>query len=133
MKKYENYAKALETLEKASAQDLDNDFVQSGIINKFSIQFELGWKLFKALLAYEGDITATTGSPRDIIKAAYRYYDFMDEDVWLSMLHQRNETAHLYDAGAAQRLVHDVLERYIPEFARVQQGLEARYGDLLRS
>ena len=49
------------------------------------------------------------------------------------MLRDRNTMAHLYDAGAAQRLVHDVLECYVPEFVRVQQGLETRYGDLLRS
>lgn len=55
MKKYENYVSALNSLRKAPEQDLGNDFIQSGIIDKFGLQFELGWKLFKALLAYEGD------------------------------------------------------------------------------
>lgn len=54
MKKYENYVSALNSLRKAPEQDLGNDFIQSGIIDKFGLQFELGWKLFKALLAYEG-------------------------------------------------------------------------------
>lgn len=53
MKKYENYVSALNSLRKAPEQDLGNDFIQSGIIDKFGLQFELGWKLFKALLAYE--------------------------------------------------------------------------------
>ena len=70
MRKYENFASALKTLSTASSQDLENEFVQSGVIDKFSLQFELGWKLLKELLAYEGDRTAATGSPRDIIKAA---------------------------------------------------------------
>ena len=34
-------------------QDLENEFVQGGVIDKFSLQFELGWKLLKALHAYE--------------------------------------------------------------------------------
>lgn len=34
-------------------QDLENEFVQGGVIDKFSLQFELGWKLLRALLAYE--------------------------------------------------------------------------------
>ena len=55
MKKYENYVSALKSLRKAPEQDLSNDFIQSGIIDKFELQFELGWKLFKTLLAYEGD------------------------------------------------------------------------------
>ena len=49
MKKYENYVSALNSLRKAPEQDLGNDFIQSGIIDKFGLQFELGWKLFKAL------------------------------------------------------------------------------------
>lgn len=65
MKKYENYVSALNSLRKAPEQDLGNDFIQSGIIDKFGLQFELGWKLFKALLAYEGDPVSASGSPRD--------------------------------------------------------------------
>ena len=62
MRKYENYASALKTLSTASSQDLENEFVnefvQSGVIGKFSLQFELGRKLLEELLAYEGDRTA---------------------------------------------------------------------------
>ena len=55
MRKFDNYDSALETLKLAPNQDLENEFVQSGIIDKFSLQFEFGGKLFKALLSYEGD------------------------------------------------------------------------------
>ena len=131
MKKYDNYVSALETLKQAPEQDLDNEFVQGGVIAKFSIQFELGWKLLKELLAYEGDAAATTGSPRDVIKAAYRCYDFMDEDIWLEMLRSCNETAHIYDSTATKRLVEAIISVYIPEFVRLQKGLEKRYGAML--
>lgn len=105
--------------------------MQGGVIAKFSIQFELGWKLLKELLAYEGDAAAAIGSPRDVIKAAYRCYDFMDEDIWLEMLRSRNETAHIYDSTATKRLVETIISIYIPEFVRLQNGLEARYGAML--
>ena len=52
MKKYENYVSRLRVLERAGQERLDNEFIVSGIIDKFSIQFELGWKLLKELLAY---------------------------------------------------------------------------------
>ena len=71
MRKYENYASALAVLERAGEQDLPNEFVQGGIIDKFSMQLELGWKLLKRLLAYEGEPIAASGSPRDILKAAF--------------------------------------------------------------
>lgn len=94
MRKYENYASALKTLSTASSQDLENEFVQRGVIDRLSLQFEVGWKLLKELLAYGGDRSGVTGSPRDIIKAASTYYDFMDEETWLAMLRDRNNTAH---------------------------------------
>lgn len=131
MRRYENYAAALDVLGQAPEQDLTNEFVQSGIIDKFSLQFELGWKLLKRLLAYEGEAAAATGSPRDILKAATALYDFMDEGTWLSMLRDRNNTAHAYDGDAAAALVATVLERYLPEFERLREGLLARYGSLL--
>ena len=71
MKKFDNYVSNLRVLERAGKEDLDNEFIVSGIIDKFSIQFELGWKVLKELLKYEGSKTAVTGSPRGIIKEAY--------------------------------------------------------------
>ena len=131
MRKYENFSSALKTLYTASSQDLENEFVQSGVIDKFSLQFELGWKLLKELLAYEGDRIAATESPRDIIKTASSYYGFMDEETWLAMLRDRNNTAHVYDENAAKQLVATVIEHYIPEFVRLNDGLLGRYEDLL--
>lgn len=131
MKKYENYRSALESLRKAPEQDLDNEFVQSGVIDKFELQFELGWKLFKALLAYEGDPVSASGSPRDVLKTAFQYYRFMDETLWLRMLRDRNDSTHIYDADRARRLVDSIIALYIPEFDRVDEGLIVRYGRLL--
>lgn len=74
MKKFDNYRKNLDVLRRSDQQDLNNEFIISGIIDKFSIQFELGWKVLKELLTYEGINAAKTGSPREIIKQAYQYY-----------------------------------------------------------
>lgn len=131
MKKYDNYVSALASLREAPQQDLDNEFIQSGIIDKFELQFELGRKLFKALLAYEGDPVSASGSPRDTIKTAFQYYDFMDETLWLRMLRDRNDSAHIYDADRARNLVHVIISEYIPEFERVLDGLDRRYGTML--
>ena len=100
MKKFDNYRKNLDVLRRSDQQDLNNEFIISGIIDKFSIQFELGWKVLKELLTYEGIDAAKTGSPREIIKQAYQYYPCIEEDVWLDMLSQRNNMAHIYDGNA---------------------------------
>ena len=42
MKKFDNYISNLRVLERADKECLNNEFIISGIIDKFSIQFELG-------------------------------------------------------------------------------------------
>lgn len=133
MKKFDNYVSALKTLSQSKDQDLGNEFVQGGIIAKFSLQFELGWKLLKEILKYEGDRSAATGSPREIIKASYQYFDWMDEETWLQMLRDRNDTTHIYDAELAERLVSTIINRYIPEFERMEASIREQYGEAVES
>ncbi len=129
MKKFENYSLNLNVLSKAEKEDLENEFIISGIIDKFFIQFELGWKVLKDLMRYEGRSIANTGSPREIIKAAYSVYDFIEEDVWLSMLRARNDMTHIYDGNAAKEMVNKILNEYIPAFIELKNGIEEYYGE----
>lgn len=131
MKKYENFVSALVNLEDAPNQDLNNDFVQSRLINKFNLQFELSWKLLKRLLEYEGATLAASGSPRAILKESYRFYDFIDEAAWLDMLRDCNTNVHIYDNKLAQDLIQLILNVYIPAFSQLRDGLMERYGELL--
>ncbi|MDD7218793.1 MAG: HI0074 family nucleotidyltransferase substrate-binding subunit [Blautia sp.] len=131
MKKFDNFVSHLNVLERAKDEDLDNEFIVSGIIDKFSIQFELGWKVLKELLKYEGKSVANTGSPREILKAAYMVYDFIDEDIWLSMLKSRNDMTHIYDRNAAEKLVRVIIEEYIPCFQKMKKEVSDRYGEIL--
>ncbi len=129
MKKFHNYVSNLAVLSRAENEDLTNEFIVSGIIDKFSIQFELGWKVLKECLQYEGRTEASSGSPRSIIKTAYAVYDFMNEEIWLEMLQARNDMSHIYDGEAAKELVEKILEVYIPEFEKLQVELQKRYGE----
>ena len=126
-----HYRRHLRVLEKAKDQDLDNEFIVSGIITKFIIQFELGWKVLKELLTYEGVSSAGSGSPREIIKQAFRFYPCIEEKVWLSMLAQRNNLSHIYDAQAARRLMETIIRDYIPAFQKLEDSILRRYHELL--
>lgn len=133
MKKFENYISNLKVLSKAGTEDLTNEFIISGIIDKFFIQFELGWKVLKELLKYEGVSVASTGSPREIIKAAYAVYDYLEESIWLSMLKARNDMTHIYDGDEAKRMVKQILESYIPEFQKMEKNILETYGEIIDS
>ncbi|WP_303995617.1 HI0074 family nucleotidyltransferase substrate-binding subunit [Megamonas hypermegale] len=128
MKKFDNFSSNLKILSTAFKENLSNEFIIGGIINKFTLQFELSWKLFKELLAYEGISSYSTGSPREIIKAAYKCYDFINEDVWLSMLKARNTITHIYDSQQAQTMVQEIITKYIPEFQKIETALIKHYG-----
>lgn len=129
MKKFDQYVRYLQVLCRAEQEDVTNEFIVSGIIDKFYIQFELGGKVLKELLRYEGANQAATGSPREIIKTAYAYFHFMEEDVWLEMLRDRNDATYIYNEEAAQQLVEKILHQYIGVFVSLEQQIRAWYGD----
>lgn len=131
MKKFENLVANLEVLKRAKDEDLTNEFIISGIIDKFFLQFELSWKVLKELLSYEGRSVAKSGSPREILKAAYATYDYIDEDIWLEMLRARNDMTHIYNGEAARQMVKVILEKYIPVFVEMRERIEKDYGKIV--
>lgn len=130
MQKLDNYSSNLAVLSQADQQDLDNEFVIGGIIDKFCIQFELGWKLFKEILRYEGVAVSASGSPREIIKGMYQVADYIDCELWLRMLKDRNSMAHIYDGEKARKLVNVIIEEYIPEFEKVERVFNEKNKDI---
>ena len=76
----------------------------------------------------EGSRVPATGSPRGIIKEAYAVYPFFDGEIWLKMLRDRNDMAHIYSGNAAKELVGRILQTYIPEFQRLEKELRRAYG-----
>ena len=131
MRRFDEYCRHLKVLQRAWQEDLSNEFIVSGIIDKFFIQFELDWKVLKNLLSYEGSPVGKTGSPREVIREAYRYFGFMDEEIWLGMLKERNDTAHIYDGEAAQRLAGKIIKEYTGEFEIMRTNIRERYGKQL--
>lgn len=131
MKKYDNFVSQLAVLRQADQEDLQNEFVLSGVTNKFSLQLELSWKLLKETLAYEGNAAAASGSPREILKAAFSTYEFLDEDIWLEMLKSRNDLAHIYNGEAMHTMVDRIINAYIPEFETLEKHLTQLYGETL--
>lgn len=68
-----------------------------------------------------------------ILKTAFTIFDFIDEDIWLGMLKNRNDLTHIYDEMAAKRLVGVILKDYIPAFVKMQNGIEEYYGNELEN
>lgn len=120
-------------MEKAYNEDTDNEFIISGITKIFYIQFELGWKVLKYLLTYEGTPGIDLRTPRQIIINACKIFDFMNKKIWFLMLQDRNDTSHIYDGNMAKRLVARILEEYIPEFRALYDNILNTYKDSIKN
>ena len=105
MRKYDDYIKYLSVLLNADRQKAMNDEIyRMGVIGQFNLTFELSWKAVKETLMLYGVDVANTGTPREILKAAFKINFLSDEDIWLDMLKKRNISIHVYDETSAIEL-----------------------------
>ena len=142
MKKYENFKAALKKLKDIyDYEEPYNNVVLTGLAALYEICFEQSWKAMKELLVNEGVSEAATGSPKSILKAAYKagliddksilkaaYKAGLidDEQLWLEALATRNNVAHAYNSAIALQIVRDAREKYYDMFCRLDEVLAGR-------
>ena len=97
-KRFESFKNSLHSLQEARVRDLTDSFVLSGTGAKFSITFDLSWKVMKDILVQHYAITGfVTGSPREVLREAFQA-NMIQGDEWMEMLKIRNQLVHDYDA-----------------------------------
>lgn len=81
MKKFEKFSASLKNLKLCRNYSAPYDVVtETGLVNLFSICFEQSWKTMKEILEHHGYDESRTGSPKMIIKLAYRAGMIQDEE-----------------------------------------------------
>ena len=73
----------------------------AGMVGLYEICFEQAWKAMKEILENQGYAEGATGSPRTILKTAYKAGMIDDEEMWLDALVSGNNVAHAYNAAIA--------------------------------
>lgn len=115
-RRFFSFCKSLDALAEARQRDLTDSFVLSGTSAKFSITFDLSWKVMKDILVQYYAITNfVASSPREVLKEAYQA-DMISNDKWMEMLKVRNELAHDYDCEIVKEHCHTIVDEYIDLF-----------------
>ena len=89
-KKWESFQRPLDVLAEARHRDMSDSFVLSGTSAKFSITFDLSWKVIKDILVQYYAITDFVAElPIEVLRKAYKA-DLISDDIWMEMLKIRN-------------------------------------------
>lgn len=115
-RRFLSFRNSLDALAEARERDLTDSFVLSGTSAKFSITFDLAWKVMKDILVQHYAITGfVTGSPKEVLRQAFQA-NLISDDVWMSMLLVRNELAHDYDGDIVKAHCDKIIGTYIDLF-----------------
>ena len=124
MKRVESYQNSLNSLAEARERDLSDSFVLSGTSAKFSITFDLAWKVMKDLLVQYYMITDFVAeSPREVLRSAFQA-GLIQDDIWMEMLKVRNSLIHDYDGLIVKEYCIRIIGNYLEEFLALKEQVE---------
>lgn len=84
MKKYENFCVSLSNMKEIyNYKEPYDNVVLTGLVGLYEICFEQAWKMMKNILGIHGYEEGATGSPKIILKTAYKAGMIKDEEKWL--------------------------------------------------
>lgn len=128
-KRFNSYKKSLASLAEARERDMGDSFVLSGTSAKFSITFDLAWKVMKDILVqHYAIIDFVAGSPREVLRAAFRA-KLIEDEVWMEMLKVRNQLAHDYDGQIVEKYCENIVKVYIGRLEDFRAVAEAVLAD----
>lgn len=106
MKKYENFCASLRNMKEIyNYMEPYDNVVLTGLVGLYEICFEQSWKMMKEILELHGYEEGATGSPKIILKTAYKAGMIKDEELWLQGLQARNNVTHSYNQNIALGIV----------------------------
>ena len=128
MKKFDNFQSALKNLKDIfSYQEPYGNVEITGMVGLYEICFEQAWKAMKEILTYHGYAEGETGSPRTILKTAYKAGMITNEELWLNALTSRNNVAHAYNEAIAIDIINQTKENYYDMFVQLSQTIEQNW------
>lgn len=123
-RRFESFCNSLNALNEAKTRDLNDSFVLSGTGAKFSITFDLSWKVMKDIVVgYHMISDFATGSPREVLRKAFEV-KLIHDDIWMEMLKVRNEISHDYDGKVMEEHCNKIVNVYIDKFYELVDSVD---------
>jgi nucleotidyltransferase substrate binding protein (TIGR01987 family) len=115
--------KALTRLQEALAENPEkNSLAIDATIQRFEFCIELFWKVLKKFLQEEG---SQAKSPKEALQEAFQLEWIHDEQLWLTMLADRNSTSQTYNEELALK-IYSHLHNYYQKMNEVYQNLNKK-------
>ena len=107
MRKYENFCNALSNMKDIYNYEEPYDNVE--------------------ILEIHGYAEGATGSPKIILKTAYKAGMIRDEEQWLRALQARNNVTHSYNQKIALGIIADAKEEFYQMFCELKTEIEENW------
>ena len=128
MKKYENFCASLKNMKEIyDYEEPYNTVVLTGLVGLYEICFEQSWKMMKEILEAHGYEEGATGSPKIILKTAYKAGMIKDEEAWLRALQERNNVTHSYNQKIALGIVRQEKSTFYDLFVQLKEEVDKNW------
>lgn len=128
MKKYENFCVSLENMKDIyNYEEPYDNVVLTGLVGLYEITFEQSWKMMKEILEIHGFAEGATGSPKMILRTAYKAGMIKDEELWLSALQERNNVTHSYNRKIAMGIITQEKQKFYKMFCELKEEIDRNW------
>ena len=128
MKKYENFCASLKNMKEIyDYEEPYNTVVLTGLVGLYENCFEQSWKMMKEILEAHGYEEGATGSPKIILKTAYKAGMIKDEEAWLRALQERNNVTHSYNQKIALGIVRQAKSTFYDLFVQLKEEVDKNW------
>jgi len=124
--KVEKVSYALSRLKESLSKE-DNPFYVDTTLKRFELTFDMAWKAMQKALYAEG---LECYSPRDCLKKGFQSATIDNEEIWLTMLRDRNRSTHIYNEADANSICRNIINDYYPALVGLYQTLTEKVKQL---
>lgn len=101
-------------VEEDNLDEVLDEMVKEGLIQRFEYTHELAWNVMKDYAQYQGN-DRISGS-RDATREAFALNLIHDGHLWMEMIQSRNKTSHSYDEETANEIYQVIINSYYEAF-----------------